>query len=94
MMTQRITPATGTAKAASGSNGRQACTKSISMMPKDWEWIHNRVAALSPRVKGISHYFQMLVDMDKREGLLERVIGAAPDVTESLKRSPAKSRRM
>ena len=91
-MSQRTSPATE--KSANGDNGRQACTKSISMMPKDWEWIRNRVAALSPRVKGISHYFQMLADMDKREGLLERVIGAPPEAEESLKRSPAKSRRM
>ena len=90
-MSQRTIHAT--AKAAPGSDGRQACTKSISMMPKDWEWIRNRVASLSPRIKGISHYFQMLADMDKREGLLERVIGAPPDATELMKGLKHKSRR-
>jgi hypothetical protein len=64
------------------------------MMPEEWEWIRNRVSALSPRVKGISHYFQMLADMDKREGLLERVIGAPPDAHELGKVSREKSRRV
>jgi hypothetical protein len=91
-MSQRSTHAT--AKSASGAEGRLACTKSVSMMPKEWEWIRNRVAALSPRVKGISHYFQMLADMDKREGLLERVIGVPPDAHGLTKRSGEKSRRM
>jgi hypothetical protein len=91
-MSRRITHAT--AKSAAGANGRQASTRSISMMPKDWEWIRSRVAALSPRVKGISHYFQMLADMDKREGLLERVIGTPPGSHELVKGEREKSRRI
>lgn len=43
------------------------------MTPEVLEWVEKRVAQFSPIVKGTSHYFQLLVELDKRQGLLKRL---------------------
>ena len=66
-----------------GAAGRKATTKSISMLPNDpdntgvvnWEWVEKRVRQLGTRVKGVTHYFQLLAEYDKEYNLLERIIG-------------------
>lgn len=45
------------------------------MMPDDWAFVDERVKELKPVVTSRSHYFQLLVDHDKRR----KLIGGMPD---------------
>jgi hypothetical protein len=49
---------------------RTSLTKTISVTPETWQAIESRVAALRPDVASISHYFQRLVALELKQGLL------------------------
>jgi hypothetical protein len=53
--------------------GRRTKTHPLSISPEVLEWVEGRVEQYSPVVKGVSHYFQLLVELDKRQGLLKRL---------------------
>lgn len=44
--------------------GRTAITRSVSLDPKTVEKINARLERLHPRVKGFSHYVQLLIERD------------------------------
>lgn len=56
--------------------GRVAVARSVSFHPSEWAWIKRRVKQLHPAIRGVSHYFQMLVDLDEGRQLLGPVSGS------------------
>ena len=50
----------------------KARTRGVSLTPEAYEAVMNRVASLTPFVKTFSAYFQLLAEIDQREGLVER----------------------
>ncbi len=63
------------------ADGRVAIVRSISMQPEIWQYLHNRVRELRPRIVNRSHYFQLLVEME-RLGVIDilnmRAAGSSP----------------
>ena len=51
---------------------KKARTRGVSLTPEAFERVMQRVEGLSPFVKTFSAYFQLLAEIDLREGLVER----------------------
>lgn len=51
-------------------NGRKCQTRGVSLSPEVFKEIEERIETLRPRVKGFSHYVQLLIDWDihRKEG--------------------------
>lgn len=49
-------------------SGRTAQALTVSMKPEEWALVDDRVRAL--KLKGRSHYFQLLVELDKKQRLI------------------------
>lgn len=53
------------------TTGRTAKTASVSLPEDAAKWLEKRVRDLKPKVKGISHYVQLLIELDRRKNLLD-----------------------
>lgn len=53
---------------AKEKSGRSAVTRSFSIDPQTDEQLKARLRVLKPRVKGLSHYVQLLIEQDMKSG--------------------------